>query len=67
MSQNTEKNLEAIYDICDRLYTDIASGVNAKVDTLFVLSGEGTLSDIDESEFKPAFVADNAADIAALI
>ena len=53
--------------IGDRLYTDIASGVNAKVDTLFVLSGEGTLSDIDESEFKPAFVADNAADIAALI
>ena len=26
----------------DRLYTDIACGVNAGIDTVFVLSGEGT-------------------------
>lgn len=40
----------------DRLYTDIASGVNAGVDTICVLSGESTEKDILESEVKPTFV-----------
>lgn len=31
----------------DRLYTDVACGVNAGIDTVFVLSGEGTMADID--------------------
>ena len=47
----------------DRLYTDIASGVNAGIDTVFVLSGEGTLKDLAESDVKPTYVMD---DIAAL-
>ena len=40
----------------DRLYTDIASGVNAGVDTVCVLSGEATLKDVLESPVKPAYV-----------
>ena len=40
--------------IGDRLYTDIAAGVNAGVDTLLVLSGESTLEDI--GEVQPRFV-----------
>ena len=40
----------------DRIYTDIASGVNAGVDTILVLSGEATLKDYDESDKKPTFV-----------
>lgn len=40
----------------DRLYTDIASGVNAGVDTVCVLSGEASLQDIYESPIKPAYV-----------
>ena len=47
----------------DRLYTDIACGVNAGVDTAFVLSGEGTLADLAASDVKPTWVFD---DIAAL-
>ena len=47
----------------DRLYTDIACGVNAGVDTAFVLSGEGTLADLERSDRKPTWVFD---DIAAL-
>lgn len=47
----------------DRLYTDIACGVNAGIDTAFVLSGEGTLADLDTSEVKPTWVFE---DIAAL-
>ncbi len=40
----------------DRLYTDIASGANAGISTVFVLSGEGTLEDLEKSEVKPSFV-----------
>jgi ribonucleotide monophosphatase NagD (HAD superfamily) len=47
----------------DRLYTDIASGVNAGIDTVFVLSGEGTMKDLEESPVKPTYVMD---DISAL-
>ena len=40
----------------DRLYTDIASGVNAEIDTICVLSGEASLSDILAYEKKPRWV-----------
>ena len=40
----------------DRLYTDIASGYNAGIDTVFVLSGEGTMKDVDESDIKPTYI-----------
>ena len=40
----------------DRLYTDIAAGVNAGIDTAFVLSGEGTLDDLEQSGVKPTWV-----------
>ncbi len=49
--------------IGDRLYTDIASGINAKVDTVCVLSGEATLDDIKTSEFQPTFVLDSIKDL----
>ena len=40
----------------DRLYTDIACGVNAGIDTVFVLSGEGTMADIDTYQIHPTWV-----------
>ena len=49
--------------IGDRLYTDIASGQNAGVDTVCVLSGEATLEDIEKSERKPTFVFNSVKDI----
>ena len=42
--------------IGDRVYTDIASGYNAGVDTVFVLSGEGTKKDAEESDTKPTYI-----------
>lgn len=50
--------------IGDRLYTDIASGVNAGVDTVFVLSGEGTLADLEKSEVKPTYILNHVKEIA---
>ena len=47
----------------DRLYTDIASGINAGIDTAFLLSGEGTPADLAASDVKPTWIFD---DIAAL-
>ena len=43
----------------DRLYTDIAAGVNAGVDTVLVLSGEGTREEAEKSEKKPTYILEN--------
>ena len=43
----------------DRVYTDIACGVNAGISTVFVLSGEGTMEDVASSETKPEFIYEN--------
>ena len=51
----------------DRLYTDIASGYNAGIDTVFVLSGEGTLDDLAKSDIKPTYVMDSISDILSLL
>ena len=45
--------------IGDRLYTDIACGVNAGITSIFVLSGEGTLEDLKTSEVKPSYIFKN--------
>ena len=51
--------------IGDRLYTDIASGKNAGIDTICVLSGEVTLQEIMEVPEcqKPTFVLDSIKNI----
>lgn len=49
--------------IGDRLYTDIACGVNAGINTIFVLSGEGTMEDLEKSEAKPTYVYDHIRDV----
>ena len=42
--------------IGDRVYTDIASGYNAGIDTIFVLSGEGTMTDAKNSDTPPTYI-----------
>lgn len=49
--------------IGDRLYTDIACGANAKITTIFVLSGEGTLEDVEKSDVKPEFILQNISEL----
>lgn len=48
----------------DRIYTDIACGAGAGIDTVFVLSGEGTEADIEKFGVQPTWVR---RDIAALL
>ena len=45
--------------IGDRVYTDIACGVNAGIDTVFVLSGEGVRSDTEKYKVQPTFIFEN--------
>ncbi|MBO5198108.1 MAG: HAD-IIA family hydrolase [Lachnospiraceae bacterium] len=49
--------------IGDRLYTDIACGVNAGISTIFVLSGEGTMEDLEKSDVKPEFIYQSVKEI----
>ncbi len=56
-------NKEDAVMIGDRLYTDIASGNNAGIDTIFVLSGEGTLDDLKASNAKPTYIMQNIREV----
>ena len=47
----------------DRLYTDVACGLNAGIDSIFVLSGEGTLEDIEQMHINPTLVCKNVGEI----
>ena len=49
--------------IGDRLYTDIACGVNAGICTIFVLSGEGTMEDVRNGDTKPDFIYKNIKEL----
>lgn len=44
--------------IGDRIYTDIACGVNAKIDSVMVLSGEATMDDVNNGDIKPTYIFD---------
>lgn len=47
----------------DRLYTDIAAGKNAGVDTICVLSGEAAMKDIETGDVKPTWIFDDVKEI----
>ncbi len=49
--------------IGDRIYTDIACGVNAGIDTVLVFSGETTRADGEKSDIKPTYTAADIAEI----
>jgi len=47
----------------DRLYTDIACGINGGVDTCAVLTGEATREEIAQSEYKPTYTFENVREL----
>lgn len=50
---------EKVLVVGDRLYTDIACGVNAGVETCVVYTGEASPEDIETSEWKPDYCYEN--------
>jgi ribonucleotide monophosphatase NagD (HAD superfamily) len=49
--------------IGDRVYTDIASGYNAGIDTILVLSGEGTVEDAAASDTPPTYIMKDISEV----
>lgn len=49
--------------IGDRLYTDIACGINAGVDTCVVFTGEATPEDIQDTPYKPTYTFENVREL----
>lgn len=47
----------------DRLYTDIACGINGDVDTCVVFTGEATPEDIKDTPYKPTYAFENVRDL----
>ena len=47
----------------DRLYTDIACGINAGIETAVVYTGEATKSDIKETKWKPDYEFENILEL----
>ncbi len=65
MKKFNAKNDEVVL-LGDRIYTDIASGVNANVDTILVLSGEATLQTYTSSQVKPKYVLNSVNELNSL-
>ena len=49
--------------IGDRVYTDIASGYNAGIDTILVLSGESTFDDAKNTDTPPTYILKDIKEI----
>ena len=59
--------LDEVLVVGDRLYTDIQVAINAKVDSLAVLSGESSLEDINNYPEKPTYILDSIKQLPELL
>ena len=59
--------LKDILVVGDRIYTDILVGVNAKVDTVMVLSGETKMEDLKKYNYKPTYIIDSIKNLPDLL
>ena len=55
--------LETLCMVGDRLYTDIAMGRHAPIQTVLVLSGESKADDLSESKYKPDHVFEHLGEL----
>ena len=56
-------DISQILCVGDRLYTDIAVGINAGCSTAVVYTGEAKPSDINDTEFKPTYQFESIKDL----
>lgn len=63
MLNKTKSSPDEVAVIGDRLYTDVASGVNNGLMGILVLSGEATLKDVSNSDVKPSFIFESVNEI----
>ena len=63
VSKDWDMPVEKIACVGDRLYTDIAVGINAGATSICVLTGEATKEEIRQTEFKPDYCFDSIKDL----
>ena len=61
--QRTGFGLDEMAMVGDRLYTDVATGVNHGMTGILVLSGEATMEDVKASDVKPDLIFGRLADM----
>jgi ribonucleotide monophosphatase NagD (HAD superfamily) len=54
---------EQVAFVGDRLYTDVATGINNGAKGFLVLTGEATMEDVADSVVKPTCIFDSLLDI----
>ena len=54
---------EEVLVVGDRLYTDIACGINAEVDTAVVFTGEAKKEELLDTIYKPDYVFEHIKDL----
>ena len=67
LAEQFNVSLDEVLAVGDRLYTDIQVAINAKVDSVAVLSGESSLEDINNYPEKPTFILDSIKDLPNLL
>jgi len=63
VSENWNIPIKRIACVGDRLYTDIAVGINAGATSICVLTGEATKEEITQSDIKPDYTFDTIKDL----
>ena len=61
--QKTGFTPEEAVIIGDRIYTDVAAGLNAGITAILVLSGETTMEDAEKSDVKPTYIYKDVSEI----
>ena len=60
-------DLKDILVVGDRIYTDILVGINAKVDSVMVLSGETKMEDLKNYPYRPTYIINSIRELPDLI
>lgn len=60
-------DLKDVLVVGDRIYTDILVGVNAKVDSVMVLSGETKMEDLKKYPYRPTYIINSIKELPDLL
>ena len=60
-------SMDEVLVVGDRIYTDILVGVNAKVDSVMVLSGETSMEDLKNYDYRPTYILDSIKSLKDLL
>lgn len=60
-------DLKDVLVVGDRIYTDILVGVNAKVDSVMVLSGETKMEDLKKYSYRPTYIINSIKELPDLL